>query len=160
MVTSTAEPLAERINQAEQERYALARQGVALLAQAFATDAPDGQSGRAGDLPNPRDFVGASATTALTAVSGEIVFHQGHFLLPRILSGVNVPPAIVGLARGVLFAAAAAGLEALANGLTGANLPPQYGIYLPVALLLIRTVEGILDQAKQPPAPTVPLLHS
>lgn len=70
-----------------------------------------------------------------------------------VLRGIDVPPVVVGFARGLAEAVVLAALGAAAVYLTdGDNVPDNIEFVLPGAFLVIRTLEGIadhIDPAKQ-----------
>lgn len=67
-----------------------------------------------------------------------------------VLKGGSVSPKLVGMARGVLEAVVLALLGAVAYYLNGDSLSPQIAALAPVALLLIRSLEGYLDHKLDP----------
>ena len=65
-------------------------------------------------------------------------------LIKQLLRGIDVPPGLVGMARGALESAVMAGFEELIV------LSPQvswgsWAILVPIGILVIRTGEGIAD---------------
>jgi hypothetical protein len=72
----------------------------------------------------------------------------------NVLKGINVSPRVVGYARAVLLAAIVAIIEALIKILTGESFGGEWAAYAPIAVLLLRAIEGEIDQ-KQTPAQNV-----
>lgn len=68
-----------------------------------------------------------------------------HPALAAVIGGVDIPPALTGALRGILVAAGVAAVEAAIKALSGAALPSGYAVYLPLAILLLRTLEGLID---------------
>jgi len=66
--------------------------------------------------------------------------------MTTILRGLGIAPWIVGLARGVLEAAIIAGFEQLLLALDAVNIPGELQWIIPVAVLVIRKLEGLADQ--------------
>lgn len=58
-------------------------------------------------------------------------------------------PALAGFLRGLALAVAIAVLEAVAVYLGGADLPEAAAVYVPVVVLLLRTLEGELDRRRR-----------
>ena len=71
------------------------------------------------------------------------------------MSGVK--PWLVGLARAVLQAIALAAVVAVVNVLKVDDLPPELQTWAPILLLFFRTLEGMLDQRRDP-APQASLI--
>ncbi len=59
-------------------------------------------------------------------------------------------PAIVGLVRAILVAAAAAALAVVIQFLEVADLPAELETWVPVGLLVLRTLEGLVDDRRDP----------
>lgn len=64
-----------------------------------------------------------------------------------LLRGLHTPPWLVSLARGIAGAVVAFGLVWLADAANVATLPEQAQWFVPLVVLVLRQVEGGLDQA-------------
>lgn len=60
--------------------------------------------------------------------------------------GISTPPWVVGLVRGILEAAVAGGVAYAIFWLDVADLPEDVAVWAPVLVLILRTIEGGLDQ--------------
>jgi hypothetical protein len=58
----------------------------------------------------------------------------------------NGAPWLVGTARGIIEAAALAGLVAAAGAVSATDAPPELQALAPALLAIIRILEGLLDQ--------------
>lgn len=72
----------------------------------------------------------------------------------NVLKGIDVSPRVVGYARAILLAAIVAIIEALIKILTGESFGGEWAAYAPIAVLILRSIEGEIDQ-KQSPAQNV-----
>lgn len=62
----------------------------------------------------------------------------------------NLPPKWAGFLRGLVLAVAAAAVSAAVKFLESGQLTPEgLSIYIPIAIVLLRTIEGMLDQRSQ-----------
>lgn len=61
------------------------------------------------------------------------------------LRGLNTPPWLVGLTRGLVEAVVLALLGALTLWLSGKDVPDELKAMAPILLLVIRTLEGLAD---------------
>lgn len=68
----------------------------------------------------------------------------------NVLKGIDVSPRVVGYARAVLLAAIVAAIEAVIKILTGESFGGEWAAYAPIAVLILRAVEGELDQKRVP----------
>lgn len=59
-------------------------------------------------------------------------------------------PRVVGLVRAVLLAAAAAVLATVIDAVEVADLPAEIRVWAPVFLLVLRTLEGEVDDRRDP----------
>lgn len=62
------------------------------------------------------------------------------------LRGTFTAPWLVGLARAAAEAAAFVVLYTVADFIAAGGLPDELGIFGPIALVLVRPIEGVLDQ--------------
>lgn len=63
----------------------------------------------------------------------------------NILRGIDVPPAIVGIARGIVEAAVMAGVVALIAWVSSKDAPVQIQVWAPIIIAGLRSVEGFAD---------------
>lgn len=68
----------------------------------------------------------------------------------NVLKGIDVSPRLVGYARAVLLAAIVAAIEAVIKILTGESFGGEWAAYAPIAVLILRAIEGELDQKRVP----------
>jgi hypothetical protein len=66
----------------------------------------------------------------------------------RDLSVKGFPPAVVGVVRGVVEAAVLGGIGALITALGG--LSGQAAVYAPIAIVILRSLEGAIDHKIDP----------
>ncbi len=64
----------------------------------------------------------------------------------QVLRGLILNPVLVSMARGVLEAAAMAGILALSDAMASGNLPDEYKMWVPLGTLGLRVVEGLADK--------------
>ena len=62
-----------------------------------------------------------------------------------LIRGIGVPPALVGIARGVIEAAVVSALAALVVLIPEADIPETARVWAPVVLMVVRIIEGIAD---------------
>lgn len=81
----------------------------------------------------------------------------------NVLKGIDIAPRYVSWARGLVAAVGIAIVEAIIKFTTDNSLSGNWDVYLPVLLLVLRAVEGEIDQWRtpaqnttQPSAPTTP----
>lgn len=67
----------------------------------------------------------------------------------NILTGVNVPPWLVGLTRAIILAVLYAAINAAILYFSGTDIP-GLAIYQPFIVLVLRQLEAQLDQATKP----------
>ena len=70
---------------------------------------------------------------------------------PPSIRAPQVPPAIAGFIRGVGNAAAVAGLGFIVTNAASLPLPDSWKVYIPIIVLVARTLEGLVDQAVKGP---------
>lgn len=96
------------------------------------------------NLPDESESQGGIVLSRGVHISGA----PPHNLL-NILSGINVPPQVVGFARGIVSAAGVAAIEAAINSTGMLHLSPDQAVWLPLIVLGLRTFEGMLDGGKR-----------
>ncbi len=103
-------------------------------------------------------------TSALPPTAGSVVGNVSGTLMTvgpmhnlwSIIGGINIPPQIAGFVRGILIAAAIAGIEAAINLSGTLHLSPSEAVWLPIVVLGLRTLEGVLDAGKSSTPPSTP----
>ena len=66
--------------------------------------------------------------------------------LKKLLRGLDVPPVVVGFARGLAEAVSLAALGAVIVFVAdGENVPDKIEFLIPAIILVVRTLEGIAD---------------
>lgn len=63
-----------------------------------------------------------------------------------LLRGLQAPAWIVGIARGVVEAALMGALVMAADAVQSGALPAEYAPFAAIAIVVIRTAEGLVDQ--------------
>jgi len=67
-------------------------------------------------------------------------------------------PWAVGAARGIVTAAVLAALAAVVEAANAADLPDGAAIWAPIVIVIVRTLEGLVDDRRQQGAPQAGLL--
>ncbi|MCL6437200.1 MAG: DUF1508 domain-containing protein [Rubrobacteraceae bacterium] len=62
--------------------------------------------------------------------------------------GFKIPPALAGLLRGLLLAILVGVISAATNYLSTAHIPEAYASYAAIVVLILRAIEGAIDQYK------------
>ena len=75
----------------------------------------------------------------------------------NIIEGINAPPWLVALVRGLLLAAATAAISFALSYFTSNAIPVEMTVYAPIIIYALRQLEGLLDQTKKPRANSVPI---
>lgn len=70
--------------------------------------------------------------------------------MKKYLAGLNVPPAIVAGLRGLVLAFVGGVISLVLSYLTGDTVPKEWAAYIPIAIFVLRQVEGLIDQKRDP----------
>lgn len=74
----------------------------------------------------------------------------------KVLKGIDISPRYVGYARALVIAIVIAAIEAAIHFFTNTDLGGDWAVAVPVIVLILRSIEGEIDQKQAPDQNTTP----